>query len=175
MIALPAPELQAPRIASGQRRRQCKIGSEGLASAREMREDGDAAELGFRPMRALVFTCLVSFGSFAALSGCADSGAVRVQSFTPKANGTFVYSARTNTVMTPNDDGTAEQIRRGWLAQTLGAQGMCNGGYVVYRRQLVVPPQRPAFGPPPGNPAAEADADLNFGNDGDVVYAGSCL
>ncbi len=118
-------------------------------------------------MRSLVLACLVSSLSLGALSGCIDNDRVRVQSFTPGPGGEFVYSARTDTVMTANDDGTAEMIRRDWLAQTLEAQGVCRGGYVVYQRNLLVPPQRPAFSEPPH--------DLAFGNGGDVVYNGSCL
>jgi hypothetical protein len=118
-------------------------------------------------MRALAFACVVSSCSLAALSGCIDSDHARLQTFVPGPNGSFLYSAHTNTVMTENADGTAEQIRRDWLAQTLGAQGMCSGGYVVYQRDLVIAPQRAAF--------AGAPSDLAFGNGGDVVYAGSCL
>ncbi len=118
-------------------------------------------------MRAPALACLISALSLATLSGCIDNDRVRVQSFTPGADHSFVYSARTDTVMTANDDGAAEQIRRDWLAQTLEAQGICRGGYVVYQRNLLVPPQRAAFGEPPN--------DLAFGNGGDVVYSGSCL
>jgi hypothetical protein len=118
-------------------------------------------------MRALALAIFVSSLSLAALCGCIDNDRVRVQSFTPGPGGSFVYSAHTNTVMTENDDGGAEQIRRDWLAQTLEAQGLCRGGYVVYQRDLLIPPQRPAFSGPPD--------DLAFGNGGDVVYSGSCL
>jgi hypothetical protein len=118
-------------------------------------------------MRALPLAVLVWSLPFATLSGCIDNDRVRVQSFTPGPGGSFAYSAHTNTVMTENDDGGAEAIRRDWLAQTLEAQGLCRGGYVVYQRYLVVPPQRPAFGAPPD--------DLAFGNGGDVVYNGGCL
>jgi hypothetical protein len=118
-------------------------------------------------MRAPALACLVLSLSLATLCGCIDSDRARVQSFTPGPNGSFTYSARTNTVMTANDDGAAEQIRRDWLAETLEAQGLCRGGYVVYQRNLLVPPQRPAFSEPPN--------DLAFGNGGDVVYGGSCL
>ena len=122
-------------------------------------------------MRALVVASVAL--PMIAFSGCNDP--VRVQSFVPGPGGGFTYSVRTNTVITPNDDGAAEEIRRDWLAQTLGAAGMCNGGYVVYRRELVVPPQQPAFGPTPANQPAGPHADLAFGNSGDVVYTGSCL
>jgi hypothetical protein len=118
-------------------------------------------------MRTFALAAVVSSLAVAALSGCLDNERVRVQSFTPGPNGSFVYSARTNPVMTENDDGVAEEIRRDWLAQTLEAQGMCRGGYVVYQRNLLIPPQRPAFSEPPN--------DLAFGNGGDVVYNGSCL
>jgi hypothetical protein len=118
-------------------------------------------------MRAFALAAVVSSVAVAALSGCLDNERVRVQSFTPGPNGSFVYSTRTNTVMTENGDGVAEEIRRDWLAQTLEAQGVCRGGYVVYQRNLLIPPQRPAFSEPPD--------DLAFGNGGDVVYNGSCL
>ncbi len=118
-------------------------------------------------MRAPVLGLLVSALSLAAFAGCAFNDRVRVQSFTPGPEGSFVYSVATNTVMTPNDDGAAEQIRRDWLAETLEEQGRCRGGYVIYRRTLVVPPQRVAFSPPPD--------ELTFGNGGDVVYSGTCL
>jgi hypothetical protein len=118
-------------------------------------------------MRVLALAGLVSSLSLAALSGCIDNDRVRVQSFTPGAGGSFTYAARTNTVMSANDDGAAEQIRRDWLAQTLEAGGLCRGGYVVYQRNLLIPPQRPAFSEPPN--------DLAFGNGGEVVYHGNCL
>jgi hypothetical protein len=136
-----------------------------------MREDGGDAQPRVLPMRTLVAASLAL--SMTVLGGCNDP--VRVQSFVPGPGGTFTYSARTNTVMTPNDDGAAEEIRRSWLAETLGAAGMCNGGYVIYRRELVVPPQRPAFAPPPANQPPGPNTDLAFGNSADVVYTGSCL
>jgi hypothetical protein len=130
-----------------------------------------------RPMRVLSFACLVSSLSLATLAGCIDNDQVRVQSFSAGANGSFTYSAGTNTVMTPNADGAAERIRRVWLAQTLEAQGTCRGGYVVYQRRLVVPPQSTALAGTPGSvvPAVAPSAPAYFGNGGDVVYSGSCL
>jgi hypothetical protein len=124
-------------------------------------------------MRAFASACLVSALSLAALGGCIDNDRVRVQSLSVGPNRTFTYSARTNTVMTENDDGAAEQIRRDWLAQALEVEGMCNGGYVVYRRRLQIPPQSVALAAPPGplNPGGTT----YFGNGGDVVYTGSCL
>jgi hypothetical protein len=113
--------------------------------------------------------------ALAALSGCVDTDRVRVQSFLPGPAGTFTYSARTNTVMSANDDGGAEKIRRDWLAETLSAHGMCNGGYVIFQRELVVPPQRPALGPSGASPPPIPDSNLAFGNTGDVVYTGACL
>jgi hypothetical protein len=108
------------------------------------------------------------------LVGCSVSNPVnlindpmRVQSFTPGPGGSFQYSVHTNTVMTENEDGAAEQIRRDWLAQTLHAQGRCPQGYVIYNRWLVIPPQRAAYSPPPD--------ELTFGNGGEVVYNGACL
>ena len=59
-------------------------------------------------MRALVLTGL------ALLAGCIiDNDPVRVESFTADTPATFTYGAQTNTVMTANDDGEAERIRRG--------------------------------------------------------------
>ena len=103
-------------------------------------------------MRSLALACLLSLG------GCIiDNDPVRVVSFAADPDGTFVFAALTNTVMTPNDDGEAEQIRRGWLADELGARGMCNAGYVVETRRLVEPSDAPAS------------------NAHDVVYSGRCL
>ena len=118
-------------------------------------------------MRASVSACLVSAVLLVALSGCIDHDPVRVESFTPGPAGSFVYAAHTNTVMSANSDGAAEAIRRDWLARALDTHGLCRTGYAVYRRTLVVPPQRPAFG-------GAAD-ELAFGNSGDVVYDGGCL
>lgn len=133
---------------------------------REIRDDSGNRRLWFIPMRAPSIASVLLPLSLAALSGCIDNDRVRVQSFLPGPAGTFSYSAQTNTVMSANDDGAAEQIRRDWLAETLRAHGMCNGGYVIYQRELLVPPQRRALGP---------DSDLAFGNTGDVVYTGACL
>jgi hypothetical protein len=103
-------------------------------------------------MRAPVLPCLLLLG------GCIiDNDHVRVESFVPDPAGTFVYTAQTNTVMTANDDGEAEQIRHDWLAGELTAYGMCNSGYVIETRQLVEPPNAPLT------------------NAHDVVYSGRCL
>jgi hypothetical protein len=103
-------------------------------------------------VRVLALLCL------ALLGGCIiDNDPVRVGSFATDPAGTFVFTAQTNTVMTPNDDGEAEQIRRGWLAEELGAHGMCDAGYVVEIRRLVEPPDAPSS------------------NAHDVVYSGRCL
>jgi hypothetical protein len=102
-------------------------------------------------MRTLVFACLVS------LAGCIESNGVRVESFTADTPGTFTYGAQTNTVMTANDDGAAERIRRDWLAAALTAHAMCDAGYVIETRRLAQPPDGP------------------FGNGGNVIYAGHCL
>jgi hypothetical protein len=143
-----------------------------LALAREMRQEGGNAQPKvLPPMRASTASLFALL--MIALCGCNDP--VRVQSFVPGPGATFTYTVRTNTVITPNEDGAAEEIRRTWLAQTLGTAGMCNGGYVIYRRELVVPPERPAFGPTPANQLSNPNPDLAFGNSGDVVYTGSCL
>ena len=89
------------------------------------------------------------------LVGCAND--VRVVNLTPGAGGNFTFSARTNSVMTENDDGAAERIRRDWLADALTLGGICRAGYVVDSRRFVQP-----------------DGGL-FANGGDIVYAGRCL
>jgi hypothetical protein len=100
----------------------------------------------------------LAVAAVALLAGCIiGADPVRVENFALNPDGTFVFTAQTNTVMTPNDDGEAEQIRRDWLAEELTAHGMCGAGYVVETRRLVEPPEGPA------------------GNAHDVVYAGRCL
>ena len=100
-------------------------------------------------MRALTIVCLVL------LVGCNDH--LRVDSFAGNPDGTFIYGARTNTVMTENDDGEAEQIRRDWLAEEVTGHEMCPAGYVVEIRRLLPAPE-----PPPSNAH-------------DVLYTGRCL
>lgn len=103
-------------------------------------------------MRVLVLACLVL------LAGCTGfTDRTRVDHFTAKAHGHFAYSVATNTVMTANEDGAAERIRRDWLAASLHAHRLCAKGYVLDSRRLVVP----ATGP--------------YGNGGKIVYAGHCL
>jgi hypothetical protein len=100
-------------------------------------------------MRALALFCLVS------LAGCV--GSVHDEGFAAKGPDAFLYSAHTNTVMTENDDGTAERLRREWIADALQAHSMCPNGYVVDTRSLV------------------PDAVGPFANGGDILYAGRCL
>ena len=102
-------------------------------------------------MRAFVLACLVS------LAGCIENERVRVERFIADTPATFTYGAQTNTVMTANDDGAAERIRRDWLAEVLTAHAICGAGYVVETRRFV----QPSDGP--------------FGNNGDVIYTGRCL
>jgi hypothetical protein len=103
-------------------------------------------------MRALVLASLVI------LAGCIiDNDPVRVDSFTADSPQTFTFSAHTNTVMTENDDGAAEQIRHDWLAEALAENGMCGAGYVIETRGFVQP------------------GEGLFGNGGDIVYTGRCL
>jgi hypothetical protein len=93
-----------------------------------------------------------------ALAGCIiDNDRVRLESLDASSPETFVFTAQTNTVMTANDDGEAERIRRDWLAEELAAHGMCSAGYVVETRRLVEPATPPAT------------------NAHDIVYSGSCL
>ena len=98
---------------------------------------------------------MLAFAGLVLLLACNDH--VRVVSFEADPAGTFVFTAQTNTVMTENDDGEAEQIRRDWLADELNARGMCAAGYFVEIRRLVDPPDAP------------------FSNAHDVVYTGRCL
>ncbi len=103
-------------------------------------------------MRALVLACLLS------LAGCVfDRDRVRVENFTAATPVTFSYGAQTNTVMTANDDGAAERIRRDWLAEALTAHAMCGAGYVIETRRFA------------------QSSDGPFGNGGDIVYTGRCL
>jgi hypothetical protein len=103
-------------------------------------------------MRVLILASMII------LAGCIiDNDRVRVDSFTADTPQTFTYSAQTNTVMTENDDGAAEQIRRDWLAEALAANGMCGAGYVIETRRFVQP------------------WEGLFGNGGDIVYSGRCL
>jgi GT2 family glycosyltransferase len=100
-------------------------------------------------MRPLALICLLS------LAGCV--GSARVEGFAASGPTSFFYSAHTNTVMTANDDGAAERLRRGWIADALQAHAMCGQGYAVDTRHYV------------------PDADGPFGNGGDILYAGRCL
>jgi hypothetical protein len=100
-------------------------------------------------MRMLALCCLFS------LAGCV--GSARIEGFAANGPGSFLYSARTNTVMTENDDGVAERLRRDWIADALQAHAMCPDGYVVDRRHYV------------------PDVDGPFGNGGEILYTGRCL
>jgi hypothetical protein len=100
-------------------------------------------------MRALALLCLFS------LAGCAWSA--RNEGFIATGPTSFLYSAHTNSVMTENDDGAAERLRRTWIADALGAHAMCPSGYAVDTRRFVPD----AIGP--------------FGNGGDIFYSGRCL
>jgi len=103
-------------------------------------------------MRVPLLACLT------VLAGCIiDNDPVRVENFTADTPATFTYDAWTNTVMTANDDGAAEQIRRDWLAEALTAHGMCAAGYVVETRRF------------------EQSWEGPFGTGGDIVYSGRCL
>src|SRR4029077_18964362 len=101
------------------------------------------------PMRMLALVCLL------ALAGCV--GSARVEGFGATGPTSFLYSAHTNTVMTENDDGTAERLRRDWIADALKVHAMCPDGYVVDTRH---------FAP---------DAEGPFGNGGEILYAGRRL
>src|SRR6516165_10992380 len=75
------------------------------------------------PIRRIYPVRMLVIASLDLLLACNDP--VRVVSFEADPAGTFVFTAQTNTVMTENDDGAAEQIRRDWLADELDARGMC--------------------------------------------------
>ena len=94
-------------------------------------------------MRMLALVCLL------ALAGCV--GSARVEGFGATGPASFQYSAHTNTVMTANDDGTAERLRRDWIADALKVHAMCPDGYVVDTRH---------FAP---------DAEGPFGNGGEIA------
>src|SRR3954462_15872549 len=87
-----------------------------------------------------------------ALAGCAEQP--RVEGFTAPGPRAFLYEAHTNTVMTPNDDGVAERIRRYWIANAVMVNALCMQGYVVDRRSIVPDPA---------------------GNGGAIRYSGRCL
>jgi hypothetical protein len=101
-------------------------------------------------MRVVALLCLVL------LAGC-DIHQAREEGFAVNGPGAFLYSAHTNTVMTANDDGTAERLRRDWIADAVKAHAMCADGYVIDTRRFV------------------PDAVGPFGNGGDILYAGRCL
>ena len=101
-------------------------------------------------MRVVALLCLVL------LAGC-DIHQAREEGFAVNGPGAFLYSAHTNTVMTANDDGTAERLRRDWIADAVKAHAMCADGYVIDTRRFLPD----AIGP--------------FGNGGDILYAGRCL
>ncbi len=109
-------------------------------------------------MRALAVLSLIPFGLLP-LTGCVGSD--RHEGFTATGPSAFLYSARTSTVMTENDDGSAERIRQGWLVAALNSHAMCATGYVVDTRRFI-----------PGAPTA---AGAQFSNGGDIVYSGRCL
>lgn len=101
------------------------------------------------PVHALALCGLVC------LAGCV--GTARVEGFTATGPESFLYSAHTNTVMTENDDGTAERLRRRWIADAVQAHGMCRSGYVVDTRSFL------------------PNADGPYGNGGEILYKGRCL
>jgi hypothetical protein len=101
-------------------------------------------------MRVLALLCL------GLLIGC-DLAPARQEGFAVSGPGAFLYSAHTNTVMTENDDGTAERLRRDWITDAVRSHAMCPDGYVIDTRR---------FAP---------DAIGPFGNGGDILYAGRCL
>jgi hypothetical protein len=100
-------------------------------------------------LRVLALLCLL------VLIGC--RGTTRYEGFAATGPAAFLYSAHTNTVMTENDDGEAERLRRDWIVDALKFHAMCPDGYVIDTRRFV------------------PDAVGPFGNGGDILYAGHCL
>lgn len=100
-------------------------------------------------MRALVLFSLLS------LAGCV--GSVRHEGFTALSPQAFLYSAHTNAVMTANDDGEAERIRRDWIADAVQVHRMCSSGYIIESRRFV------------------PDSVGPFANGGNILYKGRCL
>jgi hypothetical protein len=100
-------------------------------------------------MRALVLLSLLS------LAGCVWSA--RNEGFTALSPDVFLYSAHTNTVMTENDDGEAERIRRDWIADAVRVHRMCPAGYVIETRRFV------------------PDSVGLFANGGNILYKGRCV
>lgn len=109
-------------------------------------------------MRAFAVLCLVPLGALS-LAGCV--GTDRHEGFTATGPASFLYSAQTSTTMTANDDGEAERIRQGWLVAALKTHGMCSDGYIIDTRHFTAEAGTPS-GP-------------QFGNGGEIVYAGRCL
>jgi hypothetical protein len=105
-------------------------------------------------MRALSLPCRVVLAGVlgAVLAGCAEQA--RVEGFTATGPDSFLYEARTNTVMTPNDDGVAERLRRSWIADAVLVNALCTQGYVIERRSYIQDP---------------------VGNSGAIRYTGRCL
>ncbi len=100
-------------------------------------------------MRLFALLCLF------ALAGCV--GSARNEGFGATGPQSFLYSAHTNAVMTENDDGAAERLRREWIADALVAHAMCADGYVIETRHFVPEQERP------------------LANGGDILYTGRCL
>jgi len=101
-------------------------------------------------MRALLL--LYPLALAVSLAGCAEEA--RREGFTAVGPRAFLYEARTNTVMTPNDDGDAERIRRSWIADAVMVNALCMQGYEIERRSYVADP---------------------VGNGGAIRYTGRCL
>ena len=100
-------------------------------------------------MRALL---LYPLALAVSLGGCAEQP--RVEGFTATGPGSFLYEARTNTVMTPNDDGDAVRIRRSCIADAVMVNALCMQGYAIETRSFVPDP---------------------VGNGGAIRYSGRCL
>src|SRR3954468_18073024 len=101
-------------------------------------------------MRALLL--LYPLALVVSLAGCAEEA--RREGFTAVRPRAFLYEARTNTVMTPNDDGDAERIRRSWIADAVMVNALCMQGYVIDTRSFIRDP---------------------VGNGGAIRYAGRCI
>jgi len=100
-------------------------------------------------VRLIALLCLL------VLIGC--RGTTRHEGFAAVGRDVFLYSAHTNAVMTANDDGEAERLRRDWIIDALKFHGMCSDGYVIDTRRFM------------------PDAVGPFGNGGDILYSGHCV
>jgi hypothetical protein len=70
------------------------------------------------------------------LSACGILDRSELSDFTPTGPNSFVYRAGTSYFFTPGANSAAEHTRREWLNQYLRRNDMCDGGYVIVRRDV---------------------------------------